>query len=112
MWLPGSVGLTAAHDFPLANTCVWDRLRGQLNPRQEKALSRLMRARVDGFIGGLAASRYMAITGTPAATARRDLVHLVEGGALRRTGQLKGARYWLPHGQVATDGCICVEEGP
>ena len=85
-------------DFLLASTRLLDRLRGQINERQEKALSRLMRAGVDGFVGGLSASKYMAITGAPAATARRDLGHLVELGALRRTGQLKGTRYWLPHG--------------
>ena len=85
-------------DFLLANTRLWDRLRDQFNARQEKALSRLMRAGVDGFVGGLSASKYMALTGAPAATARRDLGHLVELGALRRTGQLKGTRYWLPHG--------------
>jgi Fic family protein len=89
-------------DFLLANTRLWDRLRGQLNPRQEKALSRLMRAGIDGFVGGLSASKYMALTGAPAATARRDLGRLVEVGALRRTGQLKGTRYWLPHGQDVT----------
>jgi Fic family protein len=89
-------------DFLLANTRLLDRLRGQLNARQEKALSRLMRAGVDGFVGGLSASKYMALTGAPAATARRDLGRLVELGALRRTGQLKGTRYWLPHGQDVT----------
>jgi Fic family protein len=85
-------------DFLLASTRLLDRLRDQLNERQEKALSRLMRTGVDGFVGGLSASKYMAITGAPAATARRDLGHLVELGALQRTGQLKGTRYWLPHG--------------
>ncbi len=96
-------------DFLLANTRLWDRLRGQLNPRQEKVLSRLMRAGIDGFVGGLSASKYMALTGAPAATARRDLGHLVELGALRRTGQLKGTRYWLSHVQIAADGDIQVE---
>jgi hypothetical protein len=38
---------------------------------------------------------YMAITGAPAATARRDLGQLVQLGALRRTGQLKGTRCCL-----------------
>ena len=90
-------------DFLLANTRLWARLRGQLNGRQEKALSRLMRAGVDGFVGGLPASKYMALTGAPAATARRDLRHLVELGALRRTGQLKGTRYWLPHAEAVRD---------
>lgn len=87
-------------DFLLANIRLFDRLRGQLNARQEKALSRLMRAGVDGFVGGLSASKYMALTGASAATARRDLGQLVASGALRRTGQLKGTRYWLPHAKV------------
>ena len=86
-------------DFLLANTRLRDRLGGQLNARQDKALARLMRAGIDGFVGGLSASNYMALTGAPAATARRDLVQLVKLGALRRTGLLKGTRYWLPHGR-------------
>ena len=84
-------------EFLLANTRLWDRVRGQLNARQEKALMRLMRAGVDGFVGGLSAGKYRSLTGAPAATAGRDLTGLVEMGALRRTGQLKGTRYWLPH---------------
>jgi Fic family protein len=110
-WLDWFANLTLAAqahtlqglEFLLANMRLWDRLRGQLNTRQEKVLSRLMRAGVDGFIGGLSASKYMALTGSPAATARRDLGHLVELGALRRTGRLKGTRYWLPHSKVAND---------
>ncbi len=103
-WFADLVLAAQAHtleglDFLLASTRLWDRLRGRLNQRQEKALTRLMRAGVDGFVGGLSASKYMALTGAPAATARRDLGHLVELGALRRTGQLKGTRYWLPHSQ-------------
>jgi Fic family protein len=103
-WFADLVLAAQAHtlhglDFLMANTRLWDRLRGQLNERQEKALSRLMRAGVDGFVGGLSAAKYMALTGAPAATARRDLGHLVELGALQRTGQLKGTRYWLPHGE-------------
>ena len=110
-WFADLVLAAQAHtleglDFLLGNTRLWDRLRGQLNQRQEKALSRLMRAGVDGFEGGLSASKYMALTGAPAATARRDLGNLVELGALRRTGQLKGTRYWLPHGQVVSSSEI------
>lgn len=84
-------------DFILAKTKLLDRLRGQLNPRQEKALLRMMREGPDGFRGGLSAGKYAAITGVPAATARRDLAHLVELNALVRTGQLKGTRYWLAY---------------
>jgi Fic family protein len=107
-WFADLVLAAQAHtleglDFLLANTRLWDRLRGQLNARQEKALSRLMRAGVDGFAGGLSAGKYMALTGAPAATARRDLGRLVELGALRRTGQLKGTRYWLAHARSVVD---------
>jgi Fic family protein len=112
-WFADIVLAAQAHtlqglDFLLASSRLWDRLRCQLNERQEKALSRLTRAGVDGFVGGLSASKYMAITGAPAATARRDLGHLVELGALRRTGQLKGTRYWLPHGLPAARDDIVI----
>jgi len=83
-------------DFLLAKTKLLDRLRGQINERQEKALLRMMREGPEGFRGGLSAGNYSSITGAPAATARRDLAHLVELGALMRTGRLKGTRYWLP----------------
>ena len=114
-WFADLVMAAQAHtlqglDFLLANTQLWDRLRGQLNPRQEKVLSRLMRAGVDGFVGGLSAGKYMALTGAPAATARRDLGNLVELGALRRTGQLKGTRYWLTHAPNAIDDGNRTEE--
>ena len=82
-------------DFVLAKTKLLDRLRGQINERQEKVLLRMMREGPDGFRGGLSAGNYISMTSAPAATARRDLAHLVELGALRRTGQLKGTRYWL-----------------
>jgi Fic family protein len=114
-WFADLVLAAQAHtlqglDFLLANTRLRDRLRGQLNARQEKALSRIMRAGVDGFVGGLSASKYMALTGAPPATARRDLGHLVELGALRRTGQLKGTRYWLTHAPNAIDDGNRTEE--
>ena len=79
----------------LAKTKLFDRLRGELNPRQAKALQRVFAAGPEGFVGGLSASNYQAITKASSATARRDLVDLVAKGALRRTGQRKGTRYWL-----------------
>lgn len=84
-----------ALDYLLAKTRLLDRLHGHLNERQKKALLRILREGPDGFRGGLSAGNYTAITGAPAATARRDLARLVELGALRRTGQLKSTRYWL-----------------
>ncbi len=82
-------------DHLIAKTRMLDRLRGQLNVRQKKALIRMFKAGPDGFIGGLSAKNYVSITGAAAATARRDLGDLVAKGALRRTGERRGTRYWL-----------------
>lgn len=82
-------------DFLIAKTRLYDRLRGKLNERQDKALARLFREGLDGFKGGLSAENYLKITSTSRATATRDLQDLVEKGALRKTGELKHTRYWL-----------------
>jgi Fic family protein len=82
-------------EFHIAKTRLLDRLRGHINARQEKALLRMMREGPDGFKGGLSAGNYGTITGTSPATATRDLAALVEAGALRRTGELRHARYTL-----------------
>jgi Fic family protein len=99
-WFADTVLEAQAHtlrsvEFLLAKTKLLDRLSGQLNERQEKALVRMMAEGPDGFRGGLSAGKYQSLTGAPAATATRDLGQLVELGALRKTGQLKGTRYWL-----------------
>ncbi len=82
-------------EFLIGKARLLDRLRGRINPRQEKALLRMLREGPEGFRGGLSAGNYQSITGAPPATARRDLVDLVVLGALRRTGVLRGTRYWL-----------------
>lgn len=82
-------------DHLMAKTRMLDRLRGQLNPRQTKAMIRIFDAGPEGFLGGLSAKNYISITGAAAATARRDLGYLVDKGALERTGERKGTRYWL-----------------
>ena len=82
-------------DHLITKTKMLDRLRGQLNSRQEKVLIRLFDAGPEGFIGGLSAKNYISITGTAPATARRDLGDLVTKGALKRTGERRGTRYWL-----------------
>ncbi len=81
--------------FTLEKARMLDRLRGRLNGRQEKALLRMFREGSGGFIGGLSASKYTAITGAPHATATRDLADLVEKEALRKEGELKYTRYHL-----------------
>ena len=70
-------------------------LAGKLNPRQEKVLLRLFEEGPEGFKGGLSAEKYGAITKTSRATITRDLVELVDLGALIKTGLLRHTRYWL-----------------
>ena len=74
---------------------LFDRLRGQLNERQEKVLVRMFRAEPDGFKGGLSAGNYQRIAGAAPSSATRDLADLVKKGALRRTGERRHTRYWL-----------------
>lgn len=82
-------------EFVIAKTKLLDRLRGEINARQEKALLRMFEEGPEGFKGGLSAGNYMTITGASPATTTRDLADLVEKGALVRSGELKHARYAL-----------------
>ncbi len=82
-------------EFLIDKTKLYDKVRGTLNVRQEKALSRIFREGIEGFKGGLSAENYITITGAPRATATRDLHDLVEKGVLIRTGERKSTRYWL-----------------
>ncbi|WP_263367013.1 Fic family protein [Edaphobacter bradus] len=82
-------------EFLIEKTKLLDRLRDQINARQQKALLRMLREGPDGFKGGLSASNYSTITGASTATTTRDLVDLVNKGALVRIGELKHARYEL-----------------
>ncbi|MFO1157240.1 MAG: Fic family protein [Reyranellaceae bacterium] len=82
-------------DFYMAKARFYERVRGQMNERQEKAIARMFREGIDGFKGGLSAENYIKITKASRATATRDLQDLVARGALRRTGELKHTRYHL-----------------
>jgi len=82
-------------DFLIQKTKLYDRIKNQLNERQEKALARIFREGVEGFKGGLSAENYISITGAARATATRDLQDLVDKGVLTRTGALKSTRYHL-----------------
>ena len=79
----------------IEQTRMLDRLRGRMNPRQEKALLSLFREEPEGFEGGLSADNYRRITRASASTATRDLADLVSKRALRRTGERRHTRYWL-----------------
>lgn len=95
-------------DFLVEKTKLLDRLRGQVNDRQEAALLRMFREGPEGFKGGLSAGNYASITKASSATATRDLGELVELGALVRTGERRHTRYHLsvplrPVGRVLID---------
>jgi len=100
-WLAWSAGIAleaqmrteARIEFLIDKTKLLDRLRGQLNERQEKALLRMLHAGPDGFQGGLSAGNYAGITGASPATTTRDLADMVAKGALVRTGERRHARY-------------------
>ena len=82
-------------EFLIDKTKLLDRLKGQLNERQEKALVRMFREGPEGFRGGLTAGKYSTITGASPATTTRDLADLVAKGALVREGERRHARYRL-----------------
>ena len=86
-------------DFYVAKAKLYERLRGQLNDRQDKAMTRMFREGIGGFKGGLSAENYIAIAKTSRATATRDLQDMVAKGALRKTGALRHTRYWLNIGE-------------
>ena len=59
----------------------WERFAQQsLNARQVKVLNRLL----DGFEGKLTTSKYAKLTKSSQDTAYRDILELVERGALRK----------------------------
>jgi Fic family protein len=88
-------------EFLIKKTKLYDRLRGELNERQERVLARVFREGPDGFKGGLSAENYLKITGTSRATATRDLQDLVEKGAFVKTGEKKSTRYTLNLGDLS-----------
>jgi Fic family protein len=103
---------TTAHvEFLLEKTRLLDRLRGQLNSRQEKALLRMFREGPDGFKGGLSAGNYATITGASPATTTRDLADLVEKGALLRERERRHARYHLAIPMQKVSSVVLDEQG-
>lgn len=102
---------TAQVEFLLEKTRLLDRLRGQLNERQEKALLRMLREGPEGFKGGLSAGNYAGIAGASPATATRDLADLVEKGALLRVGERRHARYHIAIAVTKTSPVIVDERG-
>jgi len=80
----------------LQKTALFSKFAKELNERQKKAIDRLFEAEPEGFVGGLSAGKYIIITKAKRATATRDLQRLVKLEILRKTGERRHARYWLP----------------
>jgi len=89
-WLAWFAGITieaqrrtlAMIEFLIDKTMLFDRLSGQINERQQKALLRMFREGPEGFKGGMSAGKYSTITGASPATTTRDLAELTTKGAL------------------------------
>src|SRR3984957_8431897 len=102
-WLAWFAGTTieaqrrtlALIEFLIDKTKLLNRMRGQLNDRQEKALLRMFKEGPEGFKGGMRAVEYSTITGASPATTTRDLADLTEIGVLIREGERRHARYKL-----------------
>ncbi len=92
--LSAQLATQKAIDRIIEKTKFFERFRGQLNERQEKAIARMFHE-VEGFKGGMSAEKYVRITGTSRATATRDLQELTVVGAVVRSGALKSTRYHL-----------------
>jgi Fic family protein len=118
-WLMWFAGVTieaqrrtiALVELLIDKTKLLDRLKGQLNARQEKALLRMFREGPEGFRGGLSAGKYSAITGVSPATTTRDLADLVANGALVRRGERRYARYHLSVPLRPVRRVTCTEQG-
>jgi len=89
--------------FIVEKSRLLDRVRGQINERQETVLLRMFAEGMEGFKGGLSASNYMKITGSPPTTTTNDLSKLVKLGVFTKTGARKGSRYWLNLGENFDD---------
>lgn len=77
-------------DFTLKKTRFFDRIKSQLNQRQEIVIKRMLEEGPNGFEGGMNARKYISLTKTSKATATRDMQHLLEIGAFVLAGKTGG----------------------
>lgn len=102
-WLHWFVGVVVAAQrdaerqihFIVKKSKFFQRFGAELNERQRKVVARMFDAGPDGFVGGMSARKFVALTGVSKATATRDLQQLVEMGALASLGSGRGVRYEL-----------------
>ena len=99
LWFCGCVGRAVGHaraqvGLALSRDALLRAAQGA-NPRQLKALLRLVEAGPDGFEGGLTNRKYRSLTRAAAATASRDLADLEARGLLLRQGSGRAVQYQL-----------------
>lgn len=89
--------IEAEHEitFTLKKARFFDTHKGKFNPRQEKAIKRMLEEGPQGFEGGMNARKYVSITGASSATATRDLHDLVKKGIFKAVGGGRSSRYEL-----------------
>ena len=81
--------------FTLKKRKFFDRVKDQINARQEKVLRKMLVAGPDSFQGGMNVKKYRSITKVSKATATRDLQHLVAQGIFIPIGGGRSTRYNL-----------------
>jgi Fic family protein len=75
----------------MSKTKFWDKLRHiSLNQRQLKVLNKLLEYNKGEFQGGLTTKKYVAMTKTSLATAKRDIQELVKYGCLSQVEGTQG----------------------
>lgn len=99
-WFVGVVvkaqqGAEAQVRFVLRKSKFLQRHESKLNERQLKVVQRMFDAGPEGFIGGMNARKYVALTGTSKATSTRDLQQLASLGALVPVGGGRSTPYEL-----------------
>ncbi len=81
--------------FVVRKSRFFQQFETQLNERQIKVVRRMFEAGPEGFMGGMNARKYVALTGVSKATATRDLLHLARIGAFIPVGGGRSTRYEL-----------------
>jgi Fic family protein len=82
-------------EFTLKKAMFFDKFKEQLNDRQLKVINRMLEEGAAGFIGGMTAKKYMAISKTSKATATRDMQQLNELGVFVLEGAGRSVRYQM-----------------
>jgi Fic family protein len=82
-------------EFVLKKSKYFQRFKDLISERQVKAINRMLAEGPEGFVGGINARKYLAITGVSKATATRDLQELATLGALIPIGAGRSTRYEL-----------------